>query len=480
MKNERVIYLNQQNRESGEYCFLYFKPDNEIFERIKQNDWIIWNNELHRFMVKSTPQTVGLLIDVFEDIASINTTYYHAQLKGNTEKTIIGDAVYFKGILEPKEKSGVVTLFPYKNNGQKLLIIKYKYSKAVNELLVHNKYAKWNTDLNDFTLLPKLWTIKSFINTVASNIKIQLHNELKINDCTIIQLLYEQNYHKDIFFKSVPLDFLKFLQLKGYSENTITSYYHYILRFLNCYRQNKIEEINSFDASVINKYHELLQAEKNYSFTTLNQSINAIKLYYTGFLKHNMVINDVIRPKTGKQLPKVWSKEEISKILNSLDNMKHKALLSLIYGSGLRISEALNIKLSDIDSKRMRIRLIEAKGRKDRYCIIGKSMLNTLKTYYNEYKPKKYLFEGQFGGKYSTTSAGNVLAQAINKSGVPRRGSLHSLRHSFATHLLEAGTDLRYIQELLGHSSSKTTEIYTHVSNGFLGQIKSPLDDLDI
>ncbi len=480
MKTKPIIYLNHQKIENGNICVLYFKSNDTILKRIHQNNWIVWDINLKYFTVKSTSKTIGLLIDVFEDIAEINTTYYQAQLKGNTEETIIGDTVYFKGILEPKEKLGVVMLIPFKKDGQKLLIIKYKYSKTVNEILVRNSFAWWNNIINEFTLLPKLNQVNGFITTVSSSLKIKLHNQLKITDCKIIQKLYEQSYCKDALFKSVPLDFLKFLQLKGYSESTIHSYYYFLLRFINCYRQKSIADINQFSPIIINKYHELMQGEKDYSFTTLNQSINAIKLYYTGFLKQEIKINDVARPKVGKQLPKVWSKEEMKKIIQSIDNLKHKALISLIYGSGLRIKEALNLKLSDIDSKRMRVRINQGKGRKDRYSILSKSLLDILRLYYQEYKPSEYLFEGQFGGKYSTTSAGKVLRHAIEKSGVIKRGGLHSLRHSFATHLLESGTDIRYIQELLGHSSSTTTEVYTHVSNRYIENIISPLDDLDI
>ncbi|MBS2100821.1 tyrosine-type recombinase/integrase [Carboxylicivirga linearis] len=154
--------------------------------------------------------------------------------------------------------------------------------------------------------------------------------------------------------------------------------------------------------------------------------------------------------------------------------------IALIYGSGLRIGEALKLKINDIDSKRMRLRILGGKGKKDRYTILGAHILDLLRQYYRAYRPKDLLFEGQFGGAYSSTSVRHILYKAIEKSGVTKRGGIHSLRHSFATHLLESGTDLRYIQELLGHSSSTTTEIYTYVSNKQLQQIKSPLDAISI
>ncbi len=480
MKSNRIIYLNQQKSEAEDLCVLYFKKDNMIEQRILENDWIIWNANIRQYVSKVTPQTVGLLIDLFEDIATISTKYYQAQIKNNTEEIVIGDATYFNGILEPQPKIGTVMLVPYKQSEERFLIIKYKYTKNINQLLVKNTFAQWNSQLKEFVLLPKINIVKGFVKSTCVQLKIRLYNNLEIKDCDIMQLLFEQAYKRSIYFKSVPIEYLKFMVLKGYSINTIKTYYYFVLRLINCYRQNSLAQINMFTPTVINEYHQMMLAEKAYSFQTINQSVNAIKLYYQGYLKRELELQDVIRPKTGRQLPKVWNKEEMCRILNATENIKHKTLLSLIYGSGLRIGEALNLKLYDVDSKRMQIRILGGKGKKDRYTILGKSLLLLLRHYYKEYKPKVYLFEGQFGGKYSATSAGKVLAKVIEKSGVPKRGGLHSLRHSFATHLLESGTDLRYIQELLGHNSSKTTEIYTHVSNKHLQQIKSPLDDITI
>jgi site-specific recombinase XerD len=170
----------------------------------------------------------------------------------------------------------------------------------------------------------------------------------------------------------------------------------------------------------------------------------------------------------------------VEKILKNVSNVKHKSMLSIIYGGGLRIGEVLNLKASDIISKTMQVRVIQGKGKKDRYTLLSNNTLELLREYFKEYKPKNYLFEGQFGGKYSPSSLLNVLDEALAKSGVPKLGGLHILRHSFATQLLEAGTDIRFIQELLGHNSSKTTEIYTHVSNKYLQGIKSPMDNLNI
>jgi integrase/recombinase XerD len=187
----------------------------------------------------------------------------------------------------------------------------------------------------------------------------------------------------------------------------------------------------------------------------------------------------VHRPKREKLLPNVLSKEEIKLILNAHSNIKHKAMLSLIYSCGLRRSELLNLKPSDIDSKRNIIIVRQAKGKKDRIAPLSLKIIEMLREYFILYKPSIYLFEGQTKGTaYDERSLQKVLKQAIEKVGIKKPVTLHWLRHSYATHLLENGTDLRYIQEILGHSSSKTTEIYTHVSTKSIQKITSPFDYL--
>ena len=204
--------------------------------------------------------------------------------------------------------------------------------------------------------------------------------------------------------------------------------------------------------------------------------MNALKLYFKTIHEKNIDIDKIHRPKREKVLPNVLSKEEVFKIIDLTKNLKHKTLLALIYSAGLRISEALAMKPNDIDSARMLIHIKNAKGKKDRYTLLSEKILLLLREYYTIYKPKEYLFEGQFGGQYSSRSAQTILKEAVKRAGINKPVSLHTLRHSFATHLLESGTDLRYIQDLLGHSSPKTTMIYTHVSSTSLKKIKNPFD----
>ena len=189
-------------------------------------------------------------------------------------------------------------------------------------------------------------------------------------------------------------------------------------------------------------------------------------------------IHQLDRPRREWRLPNILSMEEVASIITSLENIKHRSMLALIYSAGLRRSELLALKCKDIDSTRMVITIRAAKGKKDRIVPLSELVLEMLRTYYKEYKPTDYLFEGQNGGAYSEKSLEEVFHKAKKLAGVRKKVSLHTLRHSYATHLLEGGTNLRYIQELLGHKSSKTTEIYTHVSNQAIQKITSPLDKL--
>jgi len=261
---------------------------------------------------------------------------------------------------------------------------------------------------------------------------------------------------------------------KRYSKNTISIYCNYFEDFCIYFKNTKLQNILP---EQINTYILQLIETKNISTSQQNQRINAIKFYYEKILGKEKQYYDIHRPKKEQKLPRVLSKNEVKRILNSSNNVKHKCILMLIYSAGLRRSELIDLKISDIDSKRMVINIRGAKGKKDRISLLSKNTLMLLRKYYKEYKPKTFLFEGQDGGKYSATSVANILKHATKKRGIQKHVTPHMLRHSFATHLLEQGTDLRYIQVLLGHSSSRTTEIYTHVSKKAIDNIINPIDE---
>ena len=270
--------------------------------------------------------------------------------------------------------------------------------------------------------------------------------------------------------------FKQWLLSKRYSPSTIKTYSEALKSFLIFYREKPIAEISNEDVIVYNNDYIL---KNNLSASYQNQIVNAIKLFFQTIRNTKMMVDKIHRPKRSKLLPNVLSKEEIKLILNAHSNIKHKTMLSLIYSCGLRRSELLNLKPADIDSKRGIVIIRQSKGKKDRIAPLSPKILDMLREYYIGFKPKTWLFEGQNENtKYDERSLSNVLKQALTKSRINKPVSLHWLRHSYATHLLESGTDLRYIQELLGHSSSKTTEIYTHVSTKSIQQIKSPFDDL--
>ncbi|MBA0885160.1 tyrosine-type recombinase/integrase [Flavobacterium undicola] len=270
--------------------------------------------------------------------------------------------------------------------------------------------------------------------------------------------------------------FKQWLHSKRYSESTITTYSEALKSFLVFYREKPVAEITNEDVIVYNNEYIL---KNNLSASYQNQIVNAIKLYFATIRETKIEIDKIHRPKRSKLLPNVLSKEEIKLILNTHSNIKHKTMLSLIYSCGLRCGELLALQPVHIDSKRNIVLIKNAKGKKDRIAPLSPKILEMLREYYTSFRPTTYLFEGQIKGQpYDARSLQLILKQALQKTGITKPVTLHWLRHSFATHLLESGTDLRYIQELLGHNSSKTTEIYTHVSTKSIQQIKSPFNDL--
>ncbi len=276
---------------------------------------------------------------------------------------------------------------------------------------------------------------------------------------------------------NLPCGYLEKLQQSRYSENAIKTYVHYFRDFTHFFHDKLL---NLLTKEEINSYLLTLIRERKISASQQNQRINAIKFYYEKVLGRNKEYYQIERPRKEQKLPDVLSKEEVGAMIKVTENLKHKSLIALIYSCGLRRSEAINLKLEDIDSKRMLIKIRGGKGKKDRYVQLAKGTLEIIKKYYKKDKPDIWLFEGQNKKQYSATSILNDIKDAAIKAGIKKRVYPHILRHSFATHHLEQGTDLRYIQEWLGHESSKTTEIYTHVAEKDFHRFKNPIDDLNL
>jgi site-specific recombinase XerD len=273
----------------------------------------------------------------------------------------------------------------------------------------------------------------------------------------------------------LPDGYLEKLERKRYSGQTIRTYSGYFNDFAVYFSSRNLEDITIEE---INQYILGLIRDREISHSQQNQRINAIKFYYEKVLGREKLYFEVERPRKELKLPDILSKEEIASMIDKTDNLKHKCLIVMIYSCGLRRSEIIEMKISDIDSGRMLIKIRGAKGKKDRYVQLAKGALTMLEQYYKEYKPKIWLFEGQKGGQYSAESIISIVKQAGRRAGIRKNIYPHILRHSFATHHLEQGTDLRYIQEWLGHSSSKTTERYTHVSQADFSRFRNPFDDI--
>lgn len=263
------------------------------------------------------------------------------------------------------------------------------------------------------------------------------------------------------------------LVLKAYSPSTQKTYMTEFAQLLYILKNVPVQSLN---AMKLKSYFLYCIEKLKISENQLHSRINAIKFYWEQVLNQPKITVQIPRPKKPSSLPKVLSKEDIRKMLNVLENPKHRLMLGICYGMGLRVSEVVNIKITDIDSSRMQVLVEAAKGKKDRYVNLPESILADLRSYYKSFQPKKYLFEGQHGGQYAKRSAQAVFKQAMQKAKINKAVGIHALRHSYATHLHEYGTDISLIQKLLGHNDVKTTQRYTHVSNRVLNGIKSPLD----
>lgn len=273
----------------------------------------------------------------------------------------------------------------------------------------------------------------------------------------------------------IPEGYTELLRQRMYSENTIKTYTSLFQRFLEYFHPKNPDKITSEE---IKKYLLYQADKKKVSYNTQNQIINAIKFYYEKVLGNDRTAYYIDRPRKQHYLPTVLSLEEVRYIMQSITHPKHRCMIGLLYGSGLRIGELLGLRKHDILFDRNQVFVRQGKGHKDRVTLLSKHIAEELLGYLSQYKPNYWLFEGPYRKQYSRSSVNQIIKRACRDAGITKNVTAHTFRHSFATHLLEQGTDLRYIQSLLGHSSPKTTEIYTRVSTSSLQKIKSPFDTL--
>ncbi len=366
------------------------------------------------------------------------------------------------------------------HKGQNRIAIYFENKAALIARFKKLNGAQWSASLKCWHLpdTPEYRVRFKLQKEVEKNsIKEEIKIEKATNELLPLSTLAAQN-KEEISVELVKKlnDFKRCLVSRRYSSNTIKTYVDALGQFLNFFPERTLISLTQEDVIAFNNDFIV---KRNLSASYQNQVVNALKLFFSTIENKRMQIELIHRPKRTKLLPNVLSKEEIKLILTASSNLKHRAMLSMLYSCGLRCGEVLRLKPEHIDSNRFLVLVKQSKGRKDRIIPLSLKMLALLKEYYKSYRPSTWLFEGQKKGEpYDARSLQLVLKQSLAKANIKRPASLHWLRHSYATHLLENGTDLRYIQELLGHSSSRTTEIYTHVSNKELQRIQSPFDSL--
>jgi integrase/recombinase XerD len=372
-----------------------------------------------------------------------------------------------------------IFLEPFSYEGRERIAIRFRYDEKIIRRVRSFPGRMWCKD-------HKVWHIHYTKDKLVALKEYLSSEDIIIDDSafwageglsqyTSKQIIETQEI-SDVHLKHINW-FMKWLRSRRYSDRTIESYIALLKNFLLFFNNGDVGEITNED--IVRFNHELI-IRNRYSISYQRQMVSAIKLFYQQIERKRLDITKLERPRKEKKIPIVFSKEEVRNIIRSIRNEKHRVMISLIYSAGLRISELLNLLPGDIDSNRMVIHIRYGKGRKDRIVPLSGKIMDNLRKYYIHYRPRIYLFEGRIGRRYSATSCRKILKAAMMRAGIKKNGSLHTLRHSFATHLLESGTDIRYIQEILGHGSSRTTEIYTHVSRKRLEGIKSPYDDLNL
>ena len=431
---------------------LQLKKDEEDIAFITSMRYYSWDNTNRRWIVSNT-----------EDNYNKVTRYFGTRLKSGTP---IAEKVQ-----NQNNNPGKYELHMYEHIKGRIKLI-FKYNTELKNLIKQLPYSKWDVD-------NKWWTTVDSEYVLSSLQQFCKENEWKIKYFAKEKLTLQKRIgpNEVMNYRKCPKTFIESLQLKRYSENTIRIYASMFEEFINYYNSKEINDISEKEILAFLRY---LVIERGVSTSYQNQSVNAIKYYYEKVLGGTRKFYFVDRPKKEKTLPVVLSKEEVSILIKSIDNLKHKCIIMLAYSGGLRLSELLSLKINDIDKERGVIRINAAKGKKDRITLLSRNLFVVLQEYLEIYQPNEYLFEGQNGGIYSAASVQKLMRRAVKKAGIKKNATMHSLRHSFATHLLEQGTDLRYIQQLLGHGSIKTTEIYTHITNKGLDKIDNPLDNIEL
>ncbi len=372
-------------------------------------------------------------------------------MKNNTTLTV---ALTVKKIIHKKKES---------------LLLTFTYNQTIIDLIRSMHVFKWSQSRKGWYCNYSNENIEKINKQLKPFVILNVNKESFKPE----HLKYYKNRNLTEANKAIISSFEKYLFGKRYSESTVKTYTSFVEDFIDFIQPKPISELTNRD---VEKFFEDIFAPRKYSISSQRQFISALKLFSVFHKDCNIDNLELARPKKDKLLPTVLSQNEVIKILQCTINLKHRAILGLLYASGLRIGELINLELKNIDIDRRQVHIQIAKGRKDRYVTLADSYIPLLINYLNSYKPEKYFAEGNVATKYTANSVRAFLKRSCKLAGIRKVVTPHTLRHSFATHLLENGIDLRFIQELLGHARPETTMIYTHVSKKSLLTIKSPLD----
>jgi site-specific recombinase XerD len=365
-----------------------------------------------------------------------------------------------------------ITLASFMHHKQKCISLSFAYSFKVKQYIKNGHGVKWSNTFRCFYVLDKgsnRALLVGYLKAGGFNVGVtKINNKQSIGKETSI-LKGEISKEKQLVYS----EFISFLKGKRYSESTLKVYGHFVYCFLK-HTDNKPLEL--LDENDVRLFIETSVGILNYAVSTHRQMVSALKHFAYFYPACAINTEAIFMPRKDRKLPEILSIQEVLSLIEVTKNIKHKTIIAMLYGSGLRIGELLHLQLKDFDFDRDQLHIRNAKGRKDRYATIAKSLHPLLKSYYTSYKPTVYFIENPKGGLYSAGSVRSFLKKSCRAAGIHKKVTPHTLRHSYATHLLEQGTDIRYIQELLGHSKPETTMIYTHVTQKCRRELKRPLD----
>ncbi len=452
-----VIKLKNLQHRGGHQIALFFEYDKALITEVKKIGDIRWSQSNKCWYIPYRTDYLAYLQNILPDV-------------------LFKDLV--QGSIQPMEEEAGAKLSIEIRHNEKDQLLYIKVPFKLKEKIRRLDGAQWH-------IKSKLWI--AYAN--SENFR-QIKENISETEAKVIIIKSNftlRNVRKETYKDLEPLtdlhkkeirQFVEWMIQKRYSENTVKTYTGCMVVFFRYYSKKPLQEISIKD---IERFNFDFIIKHGYSSKTQNQYISAIKTFYIKMKSINYELEHIERPIEGQKLPKVIPIEDVQTMLAGIPNIKHKTALTMIYALGLRRGELLNLKLEDIDFKRNTVKILNAKGKKDRDLPLPKKMKELLEIYYRQVQPKEWLIEGQIPGmSYSASSLSSIFHKYLGRVIKNNNFTLHSLRHSYATHLLDMGVDLRIIQELLGHKSSRTTEIYTHVTMRSLKNVKNPIDGFNI